>query len=424
MIKAVRGFKDILPGETEKWEYLEKMARCFFYVYGFQEIRIPVLEKTELFARSIGETTDIVEKEMYTFIDRNKESLTLRPEATAGICRAVIEHGLYAKRKIIKLFTIGPMFRHERPQKGRLRQFHQLNAEVFGGQSPGIDAELITLAMDILGASGAKDLRLEINSLGCPECRPSFREALRKFLLDKKDKLCEDCKRRAEKNPLRALDCKNESCQAIYIDAPLIGEHWCKKCESHFEKVLEFLRLQGLSYEINQRLVRGLDYYVRTTFEIKASGLGAQDTVAAGGRYDGLLKALGGPDLPGIGFAIGIERLLLITKLWQELKRPLHLYVIALGEKPYQYILPLVHDLRLRGFFIEIDHQGRSLKAQLRQANKLNACFTLIIGEDEMATNKAILRDMRTGLQEDLPLSKQELCAKLKEKLLICSKAS
>ncbi len=420
MIKAVRGFKDILPGDTEKWEYLEKIARRFFYAYGFQEIRIPILEKTELFARSIGEATDIVEKEMYTFIDRNKESLTLRPEATAGICRAVIEHGLYAKAKIIKLFTIGPMFRHERPQKGRLRQFHQLNVEVFGSQSPGIDAEIIILAMDILNASGAENLRLEINSLGCSKCRPAFREALKKFLLDRKDKLCEDCKRRAEKNPLRALDCKKDSCQAIYADAPFIKDYWCKECKDHFEKVLEFLKIYEIPYEINQRLVRGLDYYVRTTFEIKASGLGAQDTVAAGGRYDGLLKALRGPDLPGIGFAIGVERLLLIAKLSEKLKNPLHLFVIALGEKPYHYILPLVHNLRLQGLSVEIDHEGRSLKAQLRQANKLNAYFALIIGEDEMLKNKAILRNMETGVQEELPLSREELYVKLYEKLSKC----
>ncbi len=405
MIKAVRGFKDILPGESEKWVYIETLARRFFQAYGFREIRIPILEKTELFARSIGETTDIVEKEMYTFLDRNKESLTLRPEATAGICRAVIENGLYAKAKVLKLFTIGPMFRHERPQKGRLRQFHQLNAEVFGSEAPGTDAEIIALAMDILKAGGAENLRLEINSLGCPNCRPAFRKALQGFLMGLKDKLCEDCRRRAERNPLRALDCKRKECQELYTEAPLIKDYWCEECQKHFEKVLAFLEIQGLSYQINQRLVRGLDYYVRTTFEIKAEGLGAQDTVAAGGRYDGLLKALGGPDIPGIGFAIGVERFFLVAKLPQDLIPPLDLYVVALGEEAYRYLLPLVHELRQEGLSVEIDHEGRSLKAQLKQANKLKARFALIVGENELKKGQALWRDMETGRQESLPLA-------------------
>ncbi len=405
MIKAVRGFKDILPGESEKWVYIETLARRFFQAYGFREIRIPILEKTELFARSIGETTDIVEKEMYTFLDRHKESLTLRPEATAGICRAVIENGLYAKAKVLKLFTIGPMFRHERPQKGRLRQFHQLNAEVFGSEAPGTDAEIIALAMDILKAGGAENLRLEINSLGCPKCRPAFRKALQEFLMGLKDKLCEDCRRRTERNPLRALDCKRKECQELYTEAPLIKDYWCEECHKHFEKVLAFLEIQGLSYQINQRLVRGLDYYVRTTFEIKAEGLGAQDTVAAGGRYDGLLKALGGPDIPGIGFAIGVERFLLVAKLPQDLIPPLDVYVAALGEEAYGHLLPLVHELRREGLSVEIDHEGRSLKAQLKQANKLKARFALIVGENEQKQGQALWRDMETGKQESLPLA-------------------
>ncbi len=415
MIKAVRGFKDILPGESEKWVYIETLARRFFQAYGFREIRIPILEKTELFARSIGETTDIVEKEMYTFLDRNKESLTLRPEATAGICRAVIENGLYAKAKVLKLFTIGPMFRHERPQKGRLRQFHQLNAEVFGSEAPGTDAEIIALAMDILKAGGAENLRLEINSLGCPKCRPAFRRALQEFLMGLKERLCEDCRRRAERNPLRALDCKRKECQELYTEAPLIKDYWCEECQKHFEKVLAFLEIQGLSYQINQRLVRGLDYYVRTTFEIKAEGLGAQDTVAAGGRYDGLLKALGGPDIPGIGFAIGVERFLLVAKLPQDLIPPLDLYVVALGEEAYGHFLPLVHELRWEGLSVEIDHEGRSLKAQLKQANKLKARFALIVGENELKQGQALWRDMETGRQESLPLA--SLLSEIKTRL-------
>ena len=408
MIKAVRGFKDVLPGESEKWAFLENLARRYFLAYGFREIRLPILEKTELFARGIGEATDIVEKEMYTFLDRSKESLTLRPEATAGICRAVIENGLYAQAKVLKLFTIGPMFRHERPQKGRLRQFHQLNAEVFGTHAPGTDAELITLALDILTAGGAEGLRLEINSLGCPECRPAFRVALKEFLQGLLNDLCEDCKSRAERNPLRALDCKKETCQALYASAPVIEDFWCPACREHYASVLKDLETLGIAYHKNPRLVRGLDYYVRTTFEIKAPNLGAQDTVAAGGRYDGLVKALGGPDIPGVGFAIGLERFLLVAKLPEDLTPPLDLFFAALGEEARRFVLPLVHKLRQKGLAVDLDHEGRSLKAQLKQANRLRARFTLIIGENELKEKKALLRDMVRGSQEEIPLENLE----------------
>ncbi len=408
MIKAVRGFKDILPGESEKWAYLENLARKFFLSYGFREIRLPILEKTELFARSLGEATDIVEKEMYTFIDRQKESLTLRPEATAGICRAVIENGLYAQGKILKLFTIGPMFRHERPQRGRLRQFHQLNAEVFGSNAPGTDAELIALALDILDAGGARGLRLEINSLGCPVCRPAFREALKKFLAGLREKLCEDCQRRVERNPLRVLDCKRQECQSLYVDAPKLEDFLCPACKEHYFSVLKDLETLNIAYVKNPRLVRGLDYYVRTTFEIKAPDLGAQDTVAAGGRYDGLVKALGGPDIPGVGFAIGLERFLLIAELPEDLSPPLDLFVAALGEEARRLVLPLVRNLRRHGLMVDLDHEGRSLKAQLKQANRLRARFALIIGEKELQEGKVLLRDMTTGAQESLAQAELE----------------
>ncbi len=416
MIKAVRGFKDILPGESEKWAYLENLARKFFLSYGFREIRLPILEKTELFARSLGEATDIVEKEMYTFIDRQKESLTLRPEATAGICRAVIENGLYAQGKILKLFTIGPMFRHERPQRGRLRQFHQLNAEVFGSNAPGTDAELIALALDILDAGGARGLRLEINSLGCPACRPAFREALKKFLTGLREKLCEDCQRRVERNPLRVLDCKRQECQSLYVDAPRLEDFLCPACKEHYLSVLKDLETLNITYVKNPRLVRGLDYYVRTTFEIKAPDLGAQDTVAAGGRYDGLVKALGGPDIPGVGFAIGLERFLLIAELPEDLSPPLDLFVAALGEEARRLVLPLVRNLRRHGLMVDLDHEGRSLKAQLKQANRLRARFALIIGEKELQEGKVLLRDMTTGAQE--PLAQAELESALLKRLV------
>ncbi len=417
MVKAVRGFKDILPGEAEKWCYLERLACKYFRAYSFQEIRIPILEKTELFARSIGQATDIVEKEMYTFLDRNKESLTLRPEATAGICRALIEHGLYAKAKVIKLYTIGPMFRHERPQKGRLRQFHQIDAEVFGSHSAGTDAEIILLAWEILTAGGAKGLRMEINSLGCPQCRPRFRDALQEFLEQSKAKLCEDCQRRTQKNPLRALDCKNENCQKLYEKAPLIEDFWCSACREHFLEVQQYLKQWNLVYEINPRLVRGLDYYVRTTFEIKAPQLGAQDTVAAGGRYDGLVKALGGPDIPGIGFAIGIERFLLVAQL-PDLTPRLDLYAIPLGKRAYMTLLPVVQNLRQEGLMVELDHEGRSLKALLKQANKLKAKAALILGDNELDQGIVLLRNMETGRQKELPLEPQkELLKRLQQEL-------
>ncbi|OAQ20436.1 histidine--tRNA ligase [Thermosulfurimonas dismutans] len=403
MIKSVRGFKDILPEETPAWSWLEAQAREILVRYGFREIRVPILEKTELFARSIGEATDIVEKEMYTFVDRNQERLTLRPEATAGIVRAFIEHGLHNRPKPIKLFTIGPMFRHERPQKGRLRQFHQIDVEVFGAQSPGTDAELVVMALDILEAGGARNLRLEINSLGCPDCRVPFREELREFLLARKERLCEDCQRRAERNPLRALDCKNEVCQAEYREAPELTNFLCEDCRAHYEAFKAYLSEAEVSYQVNPRLVRGLDYYTRTIFEIKAPGLGAQDTVAAGGRYDGLVSALGGPDTPAVGFAIGIERWLLVSELPAELESPPELFIAPLGEEAARVTLRLARSLRARGIRVEADYEGRRLKALLRQADRLSARKVLILGEDELQKKEALLKDLETRTQEPLP---------------------
>ncbi len=403
MLKAVRGFKDLLPEEASVWAYLESRAREILARYGFSEIRIPVLERTELFARSIGETTDIVEKEMYTFVDRNGESLTLRPEATAGVVRAFIEHGLHTRPKPLKLFTIGPMFRHERPQRGRLRQFHQIDVEVFGAASPGTDAELVALALEILGAGGAEGLRLEVNSLGCPECRRPYREKLREFLLARRDRLCEDCQRRAERNPLRALDCKKENCQAEYREAPELPDFLCETCRGHYEEFKTYLQEAGLSFVENPRLVRGLDYYTRTIFEIKAPGLGAQDTVAAGGRYDGLVSALGGPETPAVGFAIGMERWLLIARPPESLRLPPELFIAPLGDEARRWAFQLAFALRKKGLRVETDYEGRSLKALLRQANRLSAERVLILGEEELQRRKVLIKDLATGDQMFLP---------------------
>ncbi len=403
MIKAVRGFKDLLPEEAGVFRWLEEQAREILRRHGFSEIRLPILERTELFARSIGESTDIVEKEMYTFQDRSGDSLTLRPEATAGVVRAFIEHGLYSRPKPLKLFTIGPMFRHERPQKGRLRQFHQIDVEVFGAASAGMDAELVALALGILRAGGARELRLEINSLGCPGCRAPYREALREFLFSRRERLCEDCRRRTERNPLRALDCKREGCQKEYQEAPVLSAFLCEDCRRHYQHFKTYLQEGGIVFTENPRLVRGLDYYTRTIFEIKAAGLGAQDTVAAGGRYDGLVSALGGPETPAVGFAIGMERWSLVARGAPKEGTAPDLFIAPLGEEARRWAFRLAALLRERGLKVESDYEGRSLKALLRQADRLSARWALILGEQELQEQRALLKDLTSGTQLSLP---------------------
>jgi histidyl-tRNA synthetase len=315
MIQLIRGFKDILPGEVELWQEIERVARQLFEDFGFKEIRIPIMEKTELFARSIGEDTDIVEKEMYTFADRKGDLITLRPEATASICRAYIQHKLYAKDPVQKFYVIGPMFRRERPQKGRYRQFYQINAEIFGVQSPLVDVQLIFLLIKLFTRLNVADLAAHINSLGCPKCRPDFRAALSEFLLNVNDKLCSNCIRRRDRNPLRVLDCKVPSCREALTDAPSIMDYLCDDCSKDFAEVKAKLAKLGIPFVVDKRLVRGLDYYARTTFEIQTQSLGAQSAVAGGGRYDGLVKELGGPDIPATGFAIGFDRLTEVSGL-------------------------------------------------------------------------------------------------------------
>ncbi len=402
-IKAVRGFKDILPEESAKWHLVEEVAREVFRNFGFSEIRTPVLEKTELFARGIGEQTDIVEKEMYTFEDRNGERLTLRPEATAGVVRAYIEHKLHGKGGVIKLFTMGPMFRHERPQKGRLRQFHQIDVEVLGSHAPMADAEVIWSAWQILEDLGVEGLRLELNSLGCPNCRPAHREDLLTYLDNVKDELCDDCNRRRERNPLRVFDCKNEQCRTALKLAPLMKHYMCPDCAQHMGQVMDLLEGASIPFVWNPYLVRGLDYYTRTTFEIVAQGLGAQSTVAAGGRYDGLVKELGGPDVPGVGMAIGVERLLLLLGEPVE-QEPTDLFVAALGRDAREEAIPWLKELRSMGFIVQMSYEDKGLKAQLRQADRMRARYCLIVGEDELDEGVAKLRCMVDGSQEEIDL--------------------
>ena len=402
-IKAVRGFKDIMPHEAPRWQLVEEVAREVFRNFGFSEIRTPVLEKTELFARGIGEQTDIVEKEMYTFEDRNGDRLTLRPEATAGVVRAYIEHKLHGTGGVVKLFTMGPMFRHERPQKGRLRQFHQIDVEVLGSHAPMADAEVIWSAWQILQELGVEGLRLELNSLGCPNCRPGHRRDLVLYLENVKQELCEDCNRRRERNPLRVFDCKNEGCRTALKLAPVIKHYMCPDCAQHLGQVMDLLEAASIPFVWNPYLVRGLDYYTRTTFEIVAQGLGAQSTVAAGGRYDGLVKELGGPDVPGVGMAIGVERLLLLLGEPVE-QEPTDLFVAALGRDAREEAIPWLKELRSMGFIVQMSYEDKGLKAQLRQADRMRARYCLIVGEDELDEGVAKLRCMADGSQEEIDL--------------------
>lgn len=402
-ISSIKGFNDILPGEVEKWQHIEATARRVFELYGFAEIRVPILEKTELFSRSIGDTTDIVEKEMYSFVDKGENRVTLRPEGTASVMRAFIEHKLYAADVVAKLYYMGPMFRYERPQKGRYRQFHQIGAEVTGVTDPKVDAQVLTMLCHFFAELGLDEPSLEINSLGCPECRPVYRQALQAFLREKLEALCDDCKRRIEINPLRALDCKSRGCMEATKDAPSVLDHLCRECDDHFLQTRHNLEAVGTRYSINPRMVRGLDYYTRTTFELVTGLLGSQGAVAAGGRYDGLIADLGGPELPGIGFAMGVERVALLLAEKDFRKRP-DLFIAALGEAARTEAFILMSGLQREGVAVEIDYEGKSLKSQMRRADKFNARFTLIIGDDELTKGVAALKDMDQGTQAEIGL--------------------
>jgi histidyl-tRNA synthetase len=411
-ITAIKGFNDILPGEVEKWQHIEATARKVFGCYGFAEIRVPVMEKTELFARSIGDATDIVEKEMYSFIDKGDNRVTLRPEGTAGVMRSFIEHKLYSADLVNKLFYMGSMFRYERPQKGRYRQFHQIGAEVLGVQNPKIDAQLLTMLTQFFSELGLTEPVLEINSLGCPQCRPAYREKLKGFLRTRLESLCEDCRRRFESNPLRALDCKVEGCKTATAEAPAMLEHLCPECDAHFAQTRHYLEAVATPYRINTRMVRGLDYYTRTTFEMVTGLLGAQSAVAAGGRYDGLIADLGGPAIPGIGFAMGVERIALLLAADTFATKPT-LFIAAHGEEAGEKAFSLACDLQRAGISVEFDYETKSMKSQMRRADKLSCSYTLIIGEAELASGVAPLKEMATGLQSEVTLEPEAIAVTL-----------
>jgi histidyl-tRNA synthetase len=416
MIQLIRGFKDILPGETELWQYVEKTASSLLENFGFKEIRIPIMESTELFARSIGEDTDIVEKEMYTFPDRKGDLITLRPEATASVCRSYIQHKLYATDPVRKFYTIGPMFRRERPQKGRYRQFYQINAEIFGVESPLVDVELIFILNILFSKLSVPNVTAHINSLGCPECRPDFKAALSDFLSSVAKDLCSDCTRRKDRNPLRVLDCKVPSCREALKDAPSILDYLCPTCIQHFETVKKALTSLNVPFMVDKSLVRGLDYYTRTTFEMQTHALGAQNAVAGGGRYDGLIKSLGGPDIPATGFAIGLDRLTEIAGLdsLDLLKAP-DVFIAALGQKSRLLAFEWSCALCLKGVKTEMEFEDKSLKSQMKQANRMGAEHVLIVGENEIKEGEVILRNMNTKDQISIPIENivENICAKI-----------
>jgi histidyl-tRNA synthetase len=408
VIKGIRGAPDILPDETGKWQALESVARDVLDRYGYAEIRTPIFERTELFVRGIGEATDIVEKEMYTFEDRGGESLTLRPEATASMMRAYAEHNLSAKGSLVKLYLIGAMFRHERPQSGRFRQFHQIDVEAIGSPGPAVDVEVVAMLHHLLEAWGVRGLTLHLNSIGDPACRPVYREAFVAYLEGRRDGLCADCQVRLTKNPLRVLDCKQPGCREIARGAPTILGYLCDPCRDHFAQVRASLDALKIGYEVDERLVRGLDYYSRTTFEFLNPALGAQNAVAGGGRYDGLVEELGGPPTPSIGFAIGEERIL--TSLGAQADSPgtppiTGVYVATAGGIDLRSALELAQALRRRGLRAALDLEGRSLKSQMRQANKDRYRYSLILGADELARGQVTLKDMIGGAQQEIPLA-------------------
>lgn len=405
---AITGFKDILPETIHTWQYVEDICRQIFNTSGYREIRTPFLEKTELFKRSIGETTDIVEKEMYTFIDKNGESLTIRPEGTASVVRSYIENNIGMREQIFKIFYIGPMFRHERPQKGRMRQFYQIGAEIFNVSAPSAEAELLLVLNSILNKLNVMDLKLHINSVGCSSCRPEYSKKLKKYLKSNINNLCDNCKRRSEINPMRALDCKNEKCRTILDNAPIISQFLCESCKAHFNELQSYLKELSVDYIFNQGLVRGLDYYTRTAFEIVSDEEGAQNAVAAGGRYDNLVEMFGGEPTPAVGFAIGVERLLRFIKVSEKMNAFPKLFIATIGREAFGTAIKLSSYLRKKGVYVETGYGDRSLKSQMRFANKLKAKYVLMIGENELKIKSALLKNMSNSYQEQISIQTED----------------
>lgn len=406
--QSIKGTRDVLPEEQPYWRFITSRIDHLCTLYGYQRIDTPIFEQTALFIRGVGETTDIVEKEMYTFTDRSGASLTLRPEFTASVLRAYIENGFQGSPKPVKFYSVGPIFRHERPQAGRFRQHTQFNAEALGVEDPAIDVEVMSLAWQLYMDLGFKDLSFQLNSTGCQKCRPGYLTNLTAYYQARTDVICDDCKRRLQVNPLRLLDCKVESCQPVIEHAPHIGEQLCEECSVHFGKLIDYLDLLQRPYKINHRLVRGLDYYTKTVFEVWAQGIGAQNAMCGGGRYDGLIEQLGGQPTPGIGFGSGIERIILSM---QEQKLPVPalpkplILIACQGEKARASALRLVFDLRKEDLNAQFAFGERSLKAQLRDANRLGVSFVGIIAEEEIMNDVITLKNMQSGAQQQLPLA-------------------
>lgn len=407
-IRSIKGTQDVLPSDTYKWQFVERLFLDTAKLYGFNEIRIPTFEDKSLFIRSVGDTTDVVQKEMYTFTDLGGRELALRPEGTAGINRAVIESGLINEALPVKLCYDISCFRAEKPQAGRFREFHQLGMELFGSHSPAADAEVIAFVSDFFNTLGLTNISLEINSIGCPNCRKNYHAALKEYFEARKADLCDTCLTRLDKNPLRILDCKSPVCKEIAKDAPIGLDYLCDECREHFEGLKKRLDALGIAYTVNPRIVRGLDYYTKTVFEFVSGDIGAQSTVCGGGRYDGLIKSLGGADQPGIGYAMGIERLLMVLEaqgIQIPKPSPCDLYIASMGENASVFAMKLASDLRNEGFAAESDLIGRSLKAQMKYADKINAKYSMVIGDDELAAGKAKVKNMSTGETHELDLN-------------------
>ncbi len=405
--KKIKGTEDVLPKDSYRWQFVEDVMRKESASYGFKEIRTPVFEHTELFARGVGQTTDVVQKEMYTFDTKGGESVTLRPEGTAGAARAVLEHGLVNDSLPIKASYFVSCYRYEKPQAGRLREFHQFGLECYGTQSPVADAELICAAQSIFDRLGIKQLRLEINSIGCPTCRAEYHKALKEYFYGYKDELCETCNSRLEKNPMRILDCKSPVCSKIAQGAPKITDYLCDECKEHFASVQKYLDAAGVEYTVNPTIVRGLDYYTKTVFEFVTDFIGAQGTVCGGGRYDGLIEELGGKHLPSLGFAMGIERLLmLMDKQGIEIPEPstCDLYVAVMGESASLKSFEIIKAVRSCGLIAETDVVGRGLRAQMKYADKIGAKFSMVLGDNEIEQGKAVIKNMSSGEQTEIVL--------------------
>ncbi len=418
MINIPKGTRDVLPSEAYKWHFVENNARRIAALYGLREIRTPVFEHTELFLRGVGDTTDIVNKEMYTFLDKGDRSITLKPEGTAGVVRSFIENGLASGVLPLKMYYITPVFRYERPQAGRLREHHQFGVEIFGGKGAETDAEVILLARDYIAALGAEGVELNLNSIGCKHCRPKFNEALKEYLRPHLSEMCDTCRARFDKNPLRILDCKEEACSAINEGAPKTVDFLCDECREHFEKLKSILDACGVKYRLNPKLVRGLDYYSKTVFEFVSTNIGSQGTVLGGGRYDTLIENLGGPSVPAVGFGSGIERMLLLlenTGKTVPAEDPVGVYVAGLDEEGRKAAFALADALRRAGVSAEIDHAARSVKAQFKYAGKIGARFVVVIGSNELESGEYTVKDMSDSSSENVKA--EEVAAYLKEKL-------